>query len=377
MEKETVIKVAPAKIDASPAVTAPEANRRGIWILGLLLIFAFVTFDFSVLAAAGPADEAKEDVVFLVNGDRITGKIVKLEDGVLYLKSQMAGELQVPWANVERLDASTVLAVVMADDTGYQGIIGKETGDSGRLTVRTDGETRSLDISEVAVVESPDKPPIDRFDGGVNFGVTLLKAKETRQFSLGVNGSYTADTYYAEADYSTFYTTDNKSGKVYRDYFNTSYQRTIMGGWFFTGMFNTARNDSLDLDLRYNITGALGRDLVANDTLTLQALAGAGYVSEEYSNGTEYSDLEVLLGLKIKAFELESPKLSLTGAALFYPRPENLDLYRIETRTTLNLMLVKNIFWGLTFFDTYYSEPPFEGAISNDYGLISSLGVSW
>ena len=41
------------------------------------------------------------------------------------------------------------------------------------------------------------------------------------------------------------------------------------------------------------------------------------------------------------------------------------------------MALAKNIFWGLSFFDSYYNTEPFPGAVKNDYGMVSSLGVSF
>jgi len=142
-------------------------------------------------------------------------------------------------------------------------------------------------------------------------------------------------------------------------------------------MFNAARNDGIDLDLRYSISGALGKDIVKNNAVTLQALAGLGFVSETYEGFDADTGSEAVFGLKLKAFELDSPKLSLTGEVLLYPRLGNFDRYRLETRAGLNLSLAKNIFLGLSFFDSYYNSPPFPGEVKNDYGLVSSLGVSF
>ena len=45
------------------------------------------------------------------------------------------------------------------------------------------------------------------------------------------------------------------------------------------------------------------------------------------------------------------------------------------------MALAKNIFLGLSFFDSYYkplkSRNSFPGAVKNDYGMVSSLGISF
>lgn len=354
-----------------------ECRRFPKGIPALLIMLFMISPVTGLPLQEAESEVAGKDVVYLVNGDRLSGEITRLESGVLHIDTELAGSVEVQWGDVARLEGVTPLLVTLEEQGELQGSLAKAEGAEEALIVDTETEKIEIQSAGPVLAVSLDQPPVDRFNGGVNFGLTVLKAKDTRQFSLGINGSYSADTYYAEAAYSTFYTTDNASGRNYRDFLNTTYQREISGGWFFTGMFNTARNDALQLDFRYNLNGALGKDIINNDTAVLQALAGFGYVSENYEDGFERGAGEAVFGLKLKTLELDSPKLSLTAEAFLYPRPEDMDIYRLETKSGLNLMLVRNIFWGLSFFDSYTSEPAITGGVKNDYGLVSSLGVSW
>ena len=368
-------------------VMASAALNKNISMIGKRVPRLWPAALLVILLAASPVkayplqetgtEETGKDIVHLVNGDRLSGEITRLENGVLYIDTELAGSVELKWANVERLEGATPLLVTLEEQGKIQGILAKDEDSEVDLIVDTGAEKIEIQSAGPVLAESLDQPPVDRFKGGVNFGLTVLKAKDTRQFSLGLSSSYAADTYYAEASYTTFYTTDNASGQNYRDFLNTTYQREISGGWFFTGMFNAARNDALQLDLRYNLNGALGKDIINKDNAVLQALAGFGYVSENYEDGFERSAGEAVFGLKLKTLELESPRLSLTAEAFLYPRPEDLDVYRIEAKTGLNLNLVRNVFWGLSFFDSYTSEPAITGGVKNDYGMVSSLGVSW
>lgn len=356
---------------------APGSGKLTVVLSALLFLVTLPGLAAALPGTEEPGGAEKKDVIYLVNGDRVSGEITKLENGVLHLKSELAGSIQVNWENVERLAGVTPLLFTLLDETQYRGSLSKEPAEDETLTVDTGDDRVRLHLTGLALAETVNKPPVDRFKGDVSFGLTLLKARETRQFSLGLKGSYTADSYYTEASYNALYSTDNASGRNDRDYLNALYQRPLPRDWFFTGMFNTTRNDALELDLRYNFNAALGKDIISNDTATLQVLAGLGFVSEQYEGGEDYSDLETVFGLKLKAFELDSPKLSMTAETFIYPRPGDFDRFRIESRTGLNLMLARNIFLGLSFFDSYNSKPPSPGAVKNDYGLVSSLGVNW
>ena len=352
-------------------------KSSSVLLLALCTMSAFFSAATLAQGKEGTGEVKKTDIVYLVNGDRISGEITRLQDGVIYITTELAGDVQMLWENVERLEGGTPLVFTLLDETVYRGSLGKESSESAALTVNTAEGSIPLNPSTLDVVGTTAKPPIDRFKGGANLGLTLLKTNETRQLSFGVYGSYTADSYYSEASYNSFYTSNDNSESTSKDYFSASYQRMLPRDWFFTGMFNAARNDGLNLDLRYNISGALGRDIIKNETVTLQALAGLGFVSESHEGLETDTGTEAVFGLKLKAFELESPRISITGEAMLYPKLTEFDRYRLETKVGLNMALAKNIFWGLSFFDSYYSTAPFPGAETNDYGVVSSLGISF
>ena len=343
--------------------------------LASLVLLHFLAFP--VLGQNLAEEENKKDILFLVNGDRLSGKITRLQDGVIFITTELAGEVQVKWENVERLEGGTPLVFTLLDETVYRGRIGKESAEKETLIVSTAEGEIPLNLSSLDVAGTKAKPPVDRFKGSVNFGLTLLKSNKTRQVSFGTSGSYSGDVYYSEASYNTYYTSSSSSESISKDYLSLSSQRSLPRDWFFTGMFNAARNDGIDLDLRYNISGALGKDILKSDTVTLQALAGLGFVSETYEGLDAETGSEAVFGLKLKTLELDSPRISITGEALLYPRMGEFDQYRLETKAGMNMALAKNIFLGLSFFDSYYNTAPFPGAVKNDYGIVSSLGVSF
>ena len=72
------------------------------------------------------------DEVLLKNGDRLTGKIVRLVDGKLVINSDVAGEVTVELANIQTLSSDEPLTVNLKDGTGFnQKISGSGAGQSG------------------------------------------------------------------------------------------------------------------------------------------------------------------------------------------------------------------------------------------------------
>ena len=58
------------------------------------------------------------DEVHLQNGDRLTGKIEKMEDHVLTLHTDHSGEVKIDWGKIERLKADSPLKILVPSESG-------------------------------------------------------------------------------------------------------------------------------------------------------------------------------------------------------------------------------------------------------------------
>src|SRR5580704_4336717 len=80
-------------------------------------------------ALGGARLEAKStsDVVVMKNGDKFTGEIKKLENGVLYFKADyMVDPVQLDWARVERLESKDHFDVLLSSGRRVAGTIEAE-----------------------------------------------------------------------------------------------------------------------------------------------------------------------------------------------------------------------------------------------------------
>src|SRR5580692_9941050 len=83
-------------------------SRRGrlrplVWLSLLVWLFA------AGLAVA--AERAKTDIITLQNGDRITGRILYAEYGILQVNSGQAGGLSIEWPNVRSIQSNYAFRV--------------------------------------------------------------------------------------------------------------------------------------------------------------------------------------------------------------------------------------------------------------------------
>ncbi len=65
-----------------------------------------------------------DDVVIMKNGDKFTGEIKKLQNGILYFKADyMADNVQLDWARVDSMDSKDSFNVSLLDGKHLIGVI--------------------------------------------------------------------------------------------------------------------------------------------------------------------------------------------------------------------------------------------------------------
>ena len=80
----------------------------------LLCFVALCAFTLSAFAADPP--KAGTDTVTFVNGEQITGKLLKVADGKVFFHSEMVGDVSFEWAKIKELKTTTPFAVIAKGD---------------------------------------------------------------------------------------------------------------------------------------------------------------------------------------------------------------------------------------------------------------------
>ena len=87
-----------------------------IRLSGVLLLTLLLSSTFTV-------GRSKTDIIFLDNGDRITGEIKKLERGLLNVSTDSMGTVSIEWRNVEKIESQFLFEVELSSGTKYFGSI--------------------------------------------------------------------------------------------------------------------------------------------------------------------------------------------------------------------------------------------------------------
>jgi len=96
-------------------------------------VFAVILFGLTqILTCRTCLGEVKRhDTVIMKNGDRLTGEVKRLENGVLYIKTDyFSGSVGVDWLQVEKVESTATYQIVLTDGNRLTGKISKIEAES-------------------------------------------------------------------------------------------------------------------------------------------------------------------------------------------------------------------------------------------------------
>jgi len=344
-------------------------------------IRAFPIFITLLLVLFSGGATLRADVVVMMNGDRFTGTVVKLEDGKLTLKPDYSDPVALDWDKVASI--STTQAIVLAIANRKLMVTSIERTPDGMVMTAASGK-ETLPVADVKVLRSPaDQQAYEAslhpnwtrpWAGAVNVSFALARGNsQLATFGTGLNLArqtlsdkttlYLSTLYSRNAGITTANTT--AGGARYDHNLNP---RTFV---FATGDFSS--NGLQNLDLRSIIGGGLGWHAIAAPRQTLDVLGGLVWTHEKYSPTPTNSFAALDLG------EQYTSKLGaasvFTEQAFFYPDLQKSGNYQFAFDSTLGTRIWKVLSWQTTFSDRYTSFPP-AGTKKNDLILTTGLGIT-
>jgi hypothetical protein len=332
-----------------------------------------------LLTASEAAQAApKTDVVILTNGDRITGEVKGLEQGKLEFKTDAAGTLYIEWDKVASLESKQFLQIELASGLRYFGQApAAPEPQTLRIVAGEDAKGWNLKLASVIRIDPIEKDVLKRLDGYLTVGYDYTKSNDLQTFTFtgGLNARTT--THQWALDGSSTMTSQSSNPDSSRWTLSAAYRHFLADRWFLQGFGGFEGNDELGLDLRSTVGGAYGRYLAQTSHQEWAAYVGLAYAREQYVGRDQADSLEGVLGTQYSFFRYDVPEASLDATLNVLPSLTQSGRVRAEGKLRSRYEIVKDLFFEVSLYGSYDSDPG-ETALSNsDYGLTTSLGYSF
>lgn len=320
----------------------------------------------------------KIDKIWLSNGDRITGEIRQLEHGKLSVSTNNMGEVHIEWDNVVKIQSKFQFQFEKVDG---QRIVAKiqDTNDRTELTLVNAEGTASIAHANIIRISQIEDSFWDRVRGSANFGFSFTKASDVAQLNLGIRATHRTPIRAFSIDSSIITTSDESDTSTQRSDLNLAMTRFRSNRWFSSYFLGFESNDELGLKLRASLGAGMGRFLIQSNTSELSLVGGlVGTAETLVGDVSAQENLEGLIRVEFSKFIFDDPSIDLTIRMSVFPSITESGRIRAQLDAKIRRELISDLYWDLTFYDTFDSDPPSGAAESkNDYGVVTSLGWSF
>jgi putative salt-induced outer membrane protein YdiY len=336
------------------------------------------------------------DQVTLKNGDRLSGAIIKYDGKNLVIKSELAGDVTIPWENVTEVKSTQALNVTLKDGQKIVGVVTTDgtkfnvaTKETGGVTaaresvvgIRSDPEQKAYD-TEIERYKNPRL--IDLWTGTFDLGFAQTHGNtDTETFTMGANAVRATSRDKITVNYTQIFSSSNASGtslttaNAKRGGIN--YNLNVTPKMFVFGLVNLENDQFQSLDLRFNPAGGLGYHAIKTGNTILDVSAGASLDKEYYSavagssagtSGVTHSYAEVLVGEELS--HKFTKTFSMHENLVFYPNMSSTGNFRMNFDISAVAAIKKWMSFQVSASDRYLSNP-LPGRKDNDILFTTGL----
>ena len=333
-----------------------------------------------LVAVAKPA----EDVVHLRNGDRLSGKLLSVDEKSLRFAAHGNAAISIPWSDVVRLRTVDPYRTTLKKGSALEApFVASEKGDVFR--VRTELGPIELPKKEIAKVES-----------FADIAARAAKEAEERKFhlrkvwsgKLGLGYAETsgnsvarnintvfeatrktsADKLFLDAQYNRTVAGDVRSADLVRGGMRLDVNTTPSNFYFLFGRLEIDKIQ--DLDLRTTVGAGLGHTYYDRPGAHLDLGWGFTYVRDNYEAAPTNSDVTFLTSLNWN--RKTGANSSFSERLLYYPNVSEFSDFRIESDTKFDYALSDNLSLSIGVVNRFDNTPN-AGKKKNDLTVTTSI----
>ena len=281
-------------------------------------------------------NSADADRIVLSNGDRITGNLVTIAEGVATINTEYAGDITVQMEMIGVIETETACFVYMADNEVVAGRL--EQLEEG-MGIRTEDAVHTIVPSEIAALSRTDEgldtiinpPPPKKWSGAVDLGLALRTGNtDTTDFNFTAGVKRTGERNTLSLNFSAVYGTVDDVLNTRRYQADYRWQYYLKERMYLYTLGLAERDDGRKLEYRLQGGLGLGYDFIKQEKRSLSADIGATYTREQWNSFTPWERTATRNAIRSGAFnDLYTTLLELGAGTVFTPRETLQKIYDI------------------------------------------------
>lgn len=319
----------------------------------------------------------KTDVVFLDNGDRVTCEIKKLERGKLTVKTDASGTITLKWSHIVGLESTFLFQIELESGERHIGQFDLPP-ELGKIAV-VGGEDRELvDVFRVVSMVPIEATIWSRIKGSIDAGYDFTQANSATTWSAAAELNHRTPSLETDVTFDSSIKEQEGAESINRQNLKAQVNRYFENRWFAAILGQAEKSASQGLELRGLLGAGFGRKVLQTNRSNVALVAGAAFSREKFEDRPDYdSNAEIVAALALETFRFDSPELDLSAGLLVLPNVLTWGRYRVQANGKARIEIVRNLYWSLTIYESFDSDPPSETSRRNDFGITTSLGWSF
>lgn len=298
--------------------------------------------------------EQNRDVVTLVNNDRLTGEIVKGNQGSLLLDSDLAGMVSLDVEDVLRAEAGNAsrFLFLFKDNSIMMGRFIMSNRDAFSV-VTVPGDTLNFRMSELIRFSRYESEWYKRIDGHAGLGYSFTKASGLGRLNVNYSLAYALKRWTFTHTLSGIYSSE--AGGLERLETDFSAVFNITSRWALVDYLKYQKNMQLNLRSRALNLVAIGHHFIVHKNVELLAASGISFQRESASAGevatAEHTELPVLV--RFSLFDLDKPNIDFSTTNVAFFGLSDPGRFRLDHSSNLSYEIVNDLRLGVEFYYNY------------------------
>ncbi len=316
------------------------------------------------------------DEVRLKNGDRLTGQVIRMQQGKLILKTGYAGEIGIVWQEVAGLETDRPMKVMLKDDTAMEGTAkATETG-SIKLHSSTLETSAVIRLDDVKAI-NPEPVKTVKITARANVNITNQRGN-TSSDNYDLQGEFTART--AKNRYvvgGELNKEDSEGTTISQNWLvHGDYSRFLNKKWYLFTNTLFEHDEFNDLKLRSTLGAGAGYQIFETPLVNLSISAGLAEVNESFyvAEDNTYSAGQWSVNYDQYFFD---KFVQLFHRNNGYVSLENASNWFLKTRTGLRFPVYKGFGVTLQYNYDYNNQPSVDAQTREDTKFIFMLGYEF
>jgi hypothetical protein len=332
---------------------------------------------FLTLVAAPAWSRPKTDVVVLENGDRVTCEIKKLQRGKLTVKTDASGTITLKWSRIVGLQTTYHFQIELDSGERHIGRFDLPP-EFGKISVANGQEQEVVDLFRVVSMIPIEATFWSRIKGSVDAGYDFTQASTATTWSAAAELTHRTPNWETQLAFDSSIKEQEGAESVNRQNLTGQVNHFFENRWFAALVTQAEKSASQGLDLRGLIGGGIGRKVLQTNRSNIALIAGAAYSREKFEDNPDFvSNVEAVASIGLETFRFDSPELDISGSVVVLPNLKTWGRYRLQANGKAKIEIVRNLYWSLSVYETFDSDPPSETSRRNDFGINTSIGWSF